>query len=78
MRKNSLMSTTATPTAFNPKSDVPISREMLEQLDDAPTSREHWKIMFISGMGFFTDAYDLFVIGVVATLVAKQLSLIHI
>jgi MFS family permease len=34
-------------------------------LDDARPSREHWKIMFISGMGFFTDAYDLFIIGVV-------------
>ena len=67
-----LMSITATPTAFSPEGNGPISREMLEQLDDAPTSREHWKIMFISGMGFFTDAYDLFVIGVVATLVTSQ------
>lgn len=24
-----------------------------------------WKILFITGMGFFTDAYDLFVIGIV-------------
>jgi MFS transporter, PHS family, inorganic phosphate transporter len=66
------MSITATPATFDPKSDGPISRRMLEQLDDAPTSREHWKIMFISGMGFFTDPYDLFVIGVVATLVTTQ------
>jgi MFS family permease len=28
-----------------------------------------WKIMFISGMGFFCDAYDLFIIGVVMSLV---------
>jgi hypothetical protein len=28
----------------------------------------HWKIMLISGMGFFTDAYDLFIIGVVMPL----------
>ena len=34
------------------------------ELDDATISSEHWKIMFISGMGFFTDAYDLFIIGV--------------
>src|SRR6202453_389653 len=66
------MSIATMPTAFDPKSDGLISREMLGQLDDAPTSREHWKIMFISGMGFFTDAYDLFVIGVVATLVTTQ------
>jgi len=28
-------------------------------LDDAKVSRLHWKIMFVPGMGFFTDAYDL-------------------
>ena len=38
------------------------------EMDNAGISREHWKIMFISGMGFFTDAYDLFIIGVVMTL----------
>src|ERR1700691_5986512 len=38
-------------------------------MDDATISSEHWKIMFISGMGFFTDAYDLFIIGVVMSLV---------
>src|SRR6201986_3395238 len=38
-------------------------------MDNAGVSRDHWKIMFISGMGFFTDAYDLFIIGVVMTLV---------
>ncbi len=32
------------------------------ELDNAGISREHWKIMFISGMGFFTDAYDLFIL----------------
>ena len=36
------------------------------EMDNAGISKEHWKIMFISGMGFFTDAYDLFVIGVVS------------
>src|ERR1700677_2551943 len=66
------MSIATMPTAFDPKSDGLISREMLGQLDDAPTSGEQWKILFISGMGFFTDAYDLFVIGVVATLVTTQ------
>lgn len=35
------------------------------EMDNAGVSKEHWKIMFISGMGFFTDAYDLFIIGVV-------------
>jgi MFS family permease len=37
-------------------------------MDNAGISAEHWKIMFISGMGFFTDAYDLFIIGVVMAL----------
>lgn len=41
-------------------------------LDDAPTSRFHHRAVFISGMGFFTDAYDLFVISTVATIVAIQ------
>lgn len=38
------------------------------EMDNAKVSGHHWKIMFISGMGFFTDAYDLFIIGVVMTL----------
>jgi len=38
------------------------------EMDNAGVSKEHWKIMFISGMGFFTDAYDLFIIGVVMSL----------
>jgi PHS family inorganic phosphate transporter-like MFS transporter len=38
------------------------------EMDNAGISKEHWKIMLISGMGFFTDAYDLFIIGVVMVL----------
>ena len=41
-------------------------------LDEAPTSRFHRRAVVISGMGFFTDAYDLFVIATVATLVKTQ------
>ncbi len=41
-------------------------------LDEAPTSRFHRRAVLISGMGFFTDAYDLFVIATVATLVKSQ------
>jgi MFS family permease len=44
-------------------------------LDDAPTSRFHRRAVLISGMGFFTDAYDLFVIGTVAALVKVQWNL---
>ena len=35
-------------------------------------TRFQWKIMFVSGMGFFTDAYDLFVIGIVVALLKPE------
>jgi hypothetical protein len=38
------------------------------EMDNAKISRKHWKIRLISGMGFFTDAYDQFIIGVVMAL----------
>lgn len=41
-------------------------------LNEAPTSKFHRRTVIISGVGFFTDAYDLFVIGTVAALVATQ------
>jgi PHS family inorganic phosphate transporter-like MFS transporter len=41
-------------------------------LDEAPTSRFHRRAVVISGMGFLTDAYDLFVIATVTTLVRSQ------
>jgi MFS transporter, PHS family, inorganic phosphate transporter len=41
-------------------------------LDDSRVTRFQWKIMFVSGMGFFTDAYDLFVIGIVVVLVKPE------
>jgi MFS transporter, PHS family, inorganic phosphate transporter len=45
---------------------------LLRQLDDSRITRAHWKILFISGMGFFTDAYDLFIIGVAMSLLKDQ------
>ncbi len=44
-------------------------------LDESRPTRAQYKIMLISGMGFFTDAYDLFVIGVVVSLLTTQWSL---
>jgi len=41
-------------------------------LNEAPTSKFHRRAVLISGMGFFTDAYDLFVIGTVAAIVTIQ------
>jgi MFS transporter, PHS family, inorganic phosphate transporter len=43
-----------------------------DALDESGVSRFQWKIMFVSGMGFFTDAYDLFVIGIVVALLTTQ------
>ena len=48
------------------------STDVLEKMDSASLTRFHWKIMFISGMGFFTDAYDLFIIGVVMALIKQE------
>jgi PHS family inorganic phosphate transporter-like MFS transporter len=41
-------------------------------LDEAPLSRFHRRAVLVSGMAFFTDAYDLFVIGIVATLLKGE------
>ncbi len=49
-----------------------VHRSVAEILDNAPTTRFHRRAVFISGMGFFTDAYDLFVIGTVAAIVTDQ------
>jgi MFS transporter, PHS family, inorganic phosphate transporter len=46
-----------------------------DSLDDAKINRFQLKIMFVSGMGFFTDAYDLFVIGIVVALLKTQWTL---
>src|SRR5438270_9426911 len=42
--------------------------DTLRELDESPLSSFHLKTVITSGMGFFTDAYDLFVIGVVSTI----------
>jgi MFS transporter, PHS family, inorganic phosphate transporter len=45
---------------------------LAQALDDAPVGRFHRRAVLVSGVGFFTDAYDLFVISTVATLVGAQ------
>ena len=42
------------------------------ELDNAGVTPFHLKIMFVAGMGFFTDAYDLFIIGVALTLLKPE------
>jgi MFS transporter, PHS family, inorganic phosphate transporter len=46
-----------------------------DTLDESRPTRFQLKIMFVSGMGFFTDAYDLFVIGIVVYLLKTQWAL---
>src|SRR5579875_2506939 len=46
-------------------SAIETRRSVLHALDNSNLSGFHWKAMITSGMGFFTDAYDLFIIGVV-------------
>lgn len=41
---------------------------VLQPLEEAGLSGFHWRTWLTAGMGFFTDAYDLFIIGVVTTL----------
>ena len=57
------MSTPAAPVA---------SPDPFAAIDDSKISRFQYKIMFVSGMGFFTDAYDLFVIGIVVVLIETE------
>ncbi len=47
------------------------SQEALKQLDESPLSGFHVKTVITAGMGFFTDAYDLFIIGVVSSILGK-------
>jgi hypothetical protein len=48
--------------------------DILSRMDDSKITKQHWKIMFISGMGFFTDAYDLFIIGVVISILEGRVA----
>ncbi|MGC8661368.1 MAG: MFS transporter [Nitrososphaeria archaeon] len=43
-------------------------KKITEKINGASTSGYHYKVWIVSGMGFFTDAYDLFIIGAVLTL----------
>ncbi|OAY82850.1 putative inorganic phosphate transporter 1-3 [Ananas comosus] len=45
--------------------------KVLTRLDGAKTQLYHFKAIVIAGMGFFTDAYDLFCISLVAKLLGR-------
>ncbi len=42
--------------------------ELYRPLDEAETNNKHWLTVVTAGMGFFTDAYDLFIIGTVTVI----------
>ncbi|VFQ73153.1 unnamed protein product [Cuscuta campestris] len=44
---------------------------VLKKLDEAKTQYYHFKAVVIAGMGFFTDAYDLFCISLVTKLLGR-------
>jgi MFS transporter, PHS family, inorganic phosphate transporter len=56
---------------------VPEARpaELITALDEASLGRVHLRAVIASGVGFFTDAYDLFVIGIASALIAKDWNL---
>ncbi len=45
---------------------------LTQALDEAPLSLFHIRAFLTAGMGFFTDAYDLFIIGIAMTLIKDQ------
>ncbi|KAG5340897.1 Inorganic phosphate transporter PHO84 [Termitomyces sp. T112] len=43
-------------------------RAALQEIDDAPFSWFHAKVCLVAGVGFFTDAYDIFAINIASTM----------
>jgi MFS transporter, PHS family, inorganic phosphate transporter len=54
---------------------TPANANAFQVLDDSKINKFQVKTMFVAGMGFFTDAYDLFVIGIVVSLLKTQWAL---
>ncbi|MCL4403152.1 MFS transporter [Candidatus Marsarchaeota archaeon] len=51
------------------------AKYITDDIEGAKLSRSHIKVMLIAGMSFFTDAYDLFVIGVVLLMLRSTFTL---
>ena len=49
-----------------------IKESLLEPLDETTQRRFHLRVWFTSGMGFFTDAYDLWIIGVALLFITAE------
>src|SRR5580698_7646769 len=52
--------------------NTPHDSQPFAAIDESRVTKFQYKIMFVSGMGFFTDAYDLFVIGIVVALLTPE------
>jgi MFS transporter, PHS family, inorganic phosphate transporter len=50
----------------------PGDEDVIAALDEAVLGRTHLRAVVASGTGFFTDAYDLFVIGIASALITAQ------
>jgi len=46
-------------------------RAALSEVDNASFNRFHVKVCFVAGVGFFTDAYDLFAINIASTMLGN-------
>jgi MFS transporter, PHS family, inorganic phosphate transporter len=52
-----------------------LSGDLIGALDEVKLSKFHLRAALVSGMGFFTDAYDLFIIGIASTLIKQEWNL---
>ncbi len=64
--------------------NVTSTAELYQPLNEIPINSRHWLTVLTAGMGFFTDAYDLFIIGTVTAILTpifhlstSQLSLLN-
>ena len=62
----------------------PVQNLTVEALDEQKLNHLHWRMVITAGTGFFTDAYDLFIIGIVTALLmplwhlgASQIALLN-
>lgn len=62
----------ASPLLVGRRAQVSLTEQVLDALDEAPLSAFHFRAALTAGVGFFTDAYDLFIIGAALTLIKAQ------
>jgi hypothetical protein len=45
--------------------DLVVAPGARQRLDQLPLSRFHWKLLFVSGLGWMFDAMDILIVGAV-------------